>query len=289
MTKISSDIKAVLSPKAKSLGDGITVKRALPFAGLRSVGPWVFFDHFGPVDFSPGQGMNVRPHPHINLATVTYLFEGEIFHRDSLGNALVIRPGAVNLMVAGNGIVHSERTSAELKATGYSLHGLQLWHALPESKEEIDAEFHHYPASEIPEFSVDGVKIRLIMGKAFGYESPVKTFCQTLYMEATLKVGQSLTLPDIPEMAVYSLNAGLMIDDQPIDENQFAVVNSQARVSSNSACKIAVIGGESLGHRFMEWNFISSRKDRIEQAKSDWIAGKFPIVPGDEEEFIPYP
>ncbi len=285
---MSDKIKAILKPKSKNLGDGFTVRRALPFINHRSVGPWVFFDHFGPVSYQPGQGMDVRPHPHINLATVTYLFEGEIFHRDSLGNALPIEPGAVNLMVAGRGIVHSERTRPALKAAGFNLHGLQLWHALPERQEEIDPEFHHYPAADIPDFSVGPVKVRLMMGEAYDKRSPVKTFSSTLYMEARLPTGSSLELPDEEELAIYPLSDGVQVGGQMLQKHDFVIIDSSAVIEAQQDALIAVIGGKSLGQRYMEWNFISSRKDRLEQAKEDWRSGRFPIVPGDEDEYIPY-
>ena len=284
---MSNKIKAVLQPKSKNLGDGFTVRRALPFINHRSVGPWVFFDHFGPVRYKPGQGMDVRPHPHINLATVTYLFEGEIFHRDSLGNALPIQPGAVNLMVAGKGIVHSERTRPELKVEGFDLHGLQLWHALPEASEEIDPEFHHYPADQIPDFKVGDVRVRLIMGDAYEQSSPVKTFARTLYLELRIPAGQSIELPEAEEIAIYPMSEGISVEAEPIDRHGFAIVEAGSVVTAKQDALVAVIGGEALGHRFMDWNFISSRKERIEQAKQDWRDGQFPKVPEDEEEFIP--
>ena len=287
---MSDRVKAILKPKSKNLGDGFTVRRALPFINHRSVGPWVFFDHFGPVNYKPGQGMDVRPHPHINLATVTYLFEGEIFHRDSLGNALPILPGAVNLMVAGKGIVHSERTRPELKAKGFDLHGLQLWHALPEEFEEVEPEFHHYPAADIPEVEVSGVKIRLIMGEAYGASSPVKTFAPTLYMEARIPAEGILELSDeAEEIAIYPMSDGVSADGLDIERHEFAIVSSGTKITASRDALVAVIGGKTLGHRFMDWNFISSRKERLDQAKEDWRAGRFPTVPGDEDEFIPLP
>jgi len=199
---VSSSIKSVLKPRERYI-DEFSVRRALPFVQQRAIGPWVFFDHFGPVDFKPGQGIDIRPHPHINLATVTYLFEGEIFHRDSLGNALSIHPGAVNLMVAGKGITHSERTRDELRETGYRLHGLQLWMALPEAYEETEPDFIHVAAGNIPSVKVGGVRLSVIMGRAFGVTSPVKTFSPTLYLEAEIEDGASFDVPDAQERGVY--------------------------------------------------------------------------------------
>ncbi len=286
---MSDKVEAILKPKSINLGDGLTVRRALPYINHRSVGPWVFFDHFGPVNYKPGQGMDVRPHPHINLATVTYLFEGEIFHRDSLGNALPILPGAVNLMIAGKGIVHSERTRPDLKAKGFDLHGLQLWHALPEEFEEVEPAFHHYQASDIPEFDVSGVKVRLIMGRAYGAQSPVKTFAPTLYLEARIPKQGALELPEAEEIAIYPMGDGISVGGQDIERHEFAIISAGSEIKAYEDALVAVIGGKALGHRFMDWNFISSRKERIELAKEDWRDGRFPTVPGDEDDFIPLP
>ena len=285
----SPAIKAILKPREKDIGD-FSVRRALPFIQQRSIGPWVFFDHFGPVKFAPGEGINVRPHPHINLATVTYLFEGEIYHRDSLGNAMAIHPGAVNLMVAGRGITHSERTRDELKDTGYKLHGLQLWHALPEEFEEIDPAFYHTPAQDIPQTEIDAVSVRVMMGSAYGLTSPVKTFSETLYLEADMPDRASLELPKTEELGVYVVKGEGEIDGVAAPINAMTVINAGThRLTARGATRLAIIGGKPLGQRYLDWNFVSSRKDRLEQAKDDWKAGRFNKVPGDEEEFIPLP
>lgn len=285
----SGSIKCILKPREKDIGE-FSVRRALPYMEQRSIGPWVFFDHFGPVTFKPGEGMNVRPHPHINLATVSYLFEGEIYHRDSLGSALAIHPGAINLMVAGKGITHSERTRDELRETGYNMHGIQLWMGLPEEYEEIDPEFMHTPASDIPEIEAGGVTLRVMMGSAFGETSPVKTFSPTLYFEARMEDGASFDLPEAEELGVYVVEGEASIDGEPAPKFAMSVLNPSARtVTAKGKTRLAVIGGAPLGHRYMEWNFVSSRKDRIEQAKDDWKSGRFDKVPGDEEEFIPLP
>lgn len=256
----------------------------------RSIGPWVFFDHFGPVEFKPGQGINVRPHPHINLATVTYLFEGEIFHRDSLGTAQPIHPGAVNLMIAGKGITHSERTRAALRAKGYSLHGLQLWMALPEPYEEMEPEFIHTPADDIPEVNLSGAVIRVIMGTAFGVTSPVKTFSPVLYFEANMEDGSKFDLPEADEVGVYALAGEAVIDGESAPLNAMTVLNPKAKtITAKGATRLAVIGGTHLGLRYLDWNFVSSRKERIELAKADWRAGRFKKVAGDDEEHIPLP
>ena len=284
-----SSIKSILKPREKDIGD-FSVRRALPFVQQRSIGPWVFFDHFGPVEFKPGQGMNVRPHPHINLATVTYLFEGEIFHRDSLGTAMAIHPGAVNLMVAGRGITHSERTRDELRAEGYRLHGLQLWMALPEADEEVAPDFIHVASSDIPEVSADGVTLRVMMGSAFGVTSPVKTFSPTLYFEANMESGSQFDVPQAQELGVYVVKGEAIIDGEVAPINSMSVLSASAKtIAARGETRLAVIGGTSLGHRYLDWNFVSSRKARIQQAKADWKAGRFDSVPGDVDDFIPLP
>lgn len=280
----------LVKPRDKDLGE-FTVRRTLPTRQLKMVGPWVFFDHMGPAEFAPGSGINVRPHPHINLATVTYLFEGEILHRDSLGSLQAIRPGDVNLMVAGKGIVHSERERPEVTASHHRLHGLQLWLALPTADEEIAPSFHHYPAAEIPMVDVDGVPVRVIMGHAYGARSPVKTHSETIYIEARLKAGQSLMLPDTDERALYVIEGSLNAGGTLLSQYTMAVFTAETgiKVTAEEDCLLSLIGGKPLGKRYMEWNFISSRKARVEQAKVDWENGNFPLVCGDEDEFIPLP
>ncbi|MFT3997501.1 MAG: pirin family protein [Asticcacaulis sp.] len=288
---MSDAIALLIPPREKDLG-GFTVKRILPFAKHRMVGPWIFFDHMGPAVFEPGKGTNVRPHPHINLATVTYLFEGQIHHRDSLGSDQTITPGAINLMVAGRGIVHSEREPLEGIDTTRRLHGLQLWHALPEGDEEIEPAFFHYDAGEIPEVDVGDVPVRVMMGSAYGVTSPVKTYAETLYLEARLKSGQVLILPDhVAERALYVVSGRATVNGAVIEATHMAVLTAGAEVSvsTDSEAQLALVGGEPFTERHIYWNFVSSRKERIEQAKVDWREGRFPKVPGDEIEFIPLP
>lgn len=282
-------MERMIQPKVKDLG-GFSVRRVLPAQGRRTVGPWIFFDHMGPVTFEPGQGLNVRPHPHINLATVTYLFEGEILHRDSLGNVQPIRPGEINLMVAGRGIVHSERERPEVRDVEHRAHGLQLWHALPEEAEEVEPSFHHHGAEDFPVTRVGGVPLRVLMGSAYGVTSPVATYSPIVYVEAELGAGQSLPLPDAEEVAVYTATGSLRADDQPVAAQTMAVfTDGGATLTATEDARIAIIGGAPLGRRYLDWNFASSRKERIEQARDDWREGRFPVVPGDEEEFIPLP
>lgn len=283
-------VALLIQPRDKDLG-GFSVRRSLPTVQRKTVGPWIFFDHMGPAHFPTGQGINVRPHPHVNLATVTYLFEGEILHRDSLGSVQAIRPGDLNLMVAGSGIVHSERERPEHTAQPHALHGLQLWLALPEADEEVVPAFHHYPAAEMPSLVVAGVPLRVMIGSAYGVTSPVRQFASTLYVEAQLQAGQSLTVPAAAERAVYVAEGGLTAGATVIPEHAMAVLREGASVvlTATAASRIAIIGGDSVGPRFIDWNFVSSRKDRIDQAKADWRERRFPTVPGDEVEFIPLP
>lgn len=283
-------VELLIEPRDADLG-GFSVRRVLPTRQRRMVGPWIFFDHMGPADFAAGEGIKVRPHPHINLATVTYLFEGEILHRDSLGSYQAIRPGDVNLMVAGKGITHSERERPEVTATAHRLHGLQLWLALPEASEEIDPAFYHYPDADIPRVEVDGVPIRVIMGSAYGATSPVKTYADTLYVEAHLRAGQRIRVPQAEERAVYVAGGELSVDETPIPEHAMAVFTQapDIELTATRDARIAIVGGEHLGKRHIEWNFVSSRRERIEQAKADWKTQAFPKVAGDAEEFIPLP
>ncbi|NND80925.1 MAG: pirin family protein [Gammaproteobacteria bacterium] len=283
-------IKHLISPPEKDLGE-FSVRRVLPYAKQRMVGPWVFFDHMGPAQFEAGQGVNVRPHPHINLATVTYLFEGEILHRDSLGSYAPIRPGDINLMVAGRGITHSERERDEVRNAPHRLHGLQLWHALPEQDEEIEPAFYHYPSADIPGLDIGGVAVRVMMGSAYGVTSPVKTFAETIYAEANLAQGQQLIAPTAEQLAVYVAEGEIQIGEEVVPQFNMAILESAAmiHISARQAAKLAFIGGAAMSPRFIEWNFVSSRAERIEQAKQDWRDGKFPLVQGDEDEFIPLP
>ncbi len=285
-----SAVELLIDPRATDLGN-FSVRRVLPNARRRLVGPWIFFDHMGPATFAPGTGIDVRPHPHIGIATVTYLFEGEILHRDSLGSEQPIRPGDLNLMVCGRGIVHSERERDMVRATAHKLHGLQLWLALPAADEEIAPAFHHYPGELLPTIHVNGVPVRVMMGQAYGQQSPVRTFAQTLYVEAHLQPGQTLLVPAAPERAVYVAQGGLRIGDTAVAAHQMAVLGAQDSIvlTATEEARIAIVGGASMGPRHISWNFVSTRAERIEQAKADWKAGRFPKVPGDELEFIPLP
>ncbi len=282
-------IELVIEPRERDLG-GFGVRRVLPSSKRRMVGPFIFFDHMGPAEFPPGEGVQVRPHPHIGLATVTYLFEGEIMHRDSLGFVQPIQAGAVNLMVAGRGIVHSERAGDDLDTTS-RLHGIQSWMALPLEQEECDPDFVHYPAGELPVIERAGAQLRVIMGRAFGHQSPVRQLSPTLYLECRLAAGASLALPrDVDDLAAYVVDGEIAIDGCGFTAGQMAVVCAGAALELEATADslVMVIGGASLGARHIWWNFVSSSKQRIEQAKQDWRDGRFAPVPGDDE-FIPLP
>lgn len=281
-TTMAKPIQLTIEPREIQF-DGFPVARLLPRIGLKSVGPWLFFDHMGPHGFEAGQGLDVIPHPHINLATVTYLFEGEILHRDSAHNVQRITPGAINLMIAGSGIAHSERSPDALRQSGHTIHGLQLWHGLPEDQEEATASFHHYPADAIPAKTLDGVFIRLLIGDAFGLRSPVRTFAQTLYAELHLRSGQSTAVPgDVQELAVYALDSKLRVDDEVLPPRRLAVLAAGShQLYAEDQTRAVLIGGQSLGTRYMWWNFVSSRKKRIHQAMEDWKLKRFGTVYGD--------
>jgi len=281
----------VLAGHDKDLGGGFTVSRLLPAARRRSVGPFVFFDHFGPVTEHPGENHDVRPHPHIGLATVTYLFEGAMMHRDSLGSVQRIEPGAINWMSAGRGIVHSERKPDDLKGHDFVNHGLQLWVGLPEAKEETEPSFVHTPADAIPQVQVGAAQVRVLVGEAFGARSPVVPASPTLYLDVALPQGGTFELPPIAaELAAYPVHGALALDGQPMLPHQMLVMEpgATARIEASGPARFVVVGGDPIGRRYLYWNFVSSRKDRILQASEDWAGGRFGRVPG-ETEFIPLP
>ncbi|HEY8102834.1 MAG TPA: pirin family protein [Burkholderiaceae bacterium] len=285
-------ITALLTGHEKDLGGGFKVRRILPSSTKQAVGPFLFFDHFGPLDVQPNANHDVRPHPHIGLATVTYLFEGAINHRDSLGSVQRIEPGAINWMTAGSGIVHSERTPPDLIGMTHRSHGLQLWAGLPKAYEEVAPSFTHTPAETIPALKVGGADIRVLIGSAFGATSPVVTFSETLYLDVILQAGQEISFDALPiEAAIYLVEGELVIDDAELAQNTMALLDTKnsIRVTAKTDARFVLIGGEPLdGHRFMWWNFVSSNKERITQAANDWKMFRFPKVPG-ETEWIPLP
>jgi len=291
--KASCDaLELVIVPRTRDLGDGFSVRRALPHAGRQMVGPFVFFDHFGPVQFITGQGMDVRPHPHIGLATVTYLFDGRVMHRDSEGNAMEIMPGAMNLMTAGRGIAHSERTPDEARRTGQGMFGIQSWIALPQADEEIAPSFQHFDAASLPVIKDRGVWARVIAGSAFGRTSPVGMLSPWLYAEVVLEPGASAPLdPDHEERAIYVVEGEIEIAGDRFAAPQLLIFRPGDKITARAVtgARLMFLGGTALeGPRYVWWNFVSSRRERIEQAKEEWKSGRFAPVPG-ETEFIPLP
>jgi redox-sensitive bicupin YhaK (pirin superfamily) len=276
----------------KDLGGGLRVSRLLPALARRTVGPFVFLDHFGPLEFEPGMNTDVRPHPHIGLATVTYLFEGAMMHRDSLGSVQRIEPGAINWMSAGCGIVHSERTPPDLRAQRHRVHGLQLWVGLPQALEDAEPTFAHTPADQLAAFTEQDAEVRLLVGEAFGRRSPVKASSPTIFLTLRLNSGAAFALPALaPELAVYPIGDGVMVDGAPLGVHTLGVLENGrgCRLQSASVCTVVVIGGAPLdGSRFLLWNFVSSTKSRLRRAAEDWRAQRMGAVPG-ETEFIPLP
>ncbi len=287
-----SSIELVIRPRLRDIG-AFSVRRSLPSVERRHVGPFVFFDHMGPAMLSPDEPLMVRPHPHIGLATVTFLFEGEIMHRDSLGSAQVIRPGDVNWMVAGRGIVHSERGTEAQREKGGPIHGIQLWLALPQALEETNPQFVHHPANTLPTLSFPGVYIRVILGNAFGVTSPVEVLSPMHYVEACLEANAELVLPDFhEERAAYVAEGTIAIEAETLEAGTMVVFrpHSTVKIQSAEGARVMLLGGEKLdGERHIFWNFVGSSKERIERAKADWREGRFPKVPGDEVDFIPLP
>jgi hypothetical protein len=285
-------IDLVLVPRSVDLGD-FAVRRALPHASRRMIGPFIFFDHFGPAEFCSGAGLDVRPHPHIGLATVTYLYRGEIVHRDSLGNTVVLEPGAVNWMNAGRGIAHSERSGEDRSAPRRPLHGLQLWVALPAAAEESEPGFWHHTAPSFPVVEDEGKRVRVLVGSLYGVRSPVKALWETVFADVSLAAGARLPLDAEPEERGLYLVAG----DVAVEGDRFAAgrllvlrPGDRLTVRAITDAQLVIVGGAPMdGPRHIWWNFVSSRQDRIEQAKAEWKAGRFGKVAGDEAEFIPLP
>jgi redox-sensitive bicupin YhaK (pirin superfamily) len=279
--------------QTRSLGDGFSVRRLLPSVARRMVGPFIFVDHFGPLTMPAGHGLDVRPHPHINLSTVSYLFEGEILHRDSLGSEQLIRPGAVNWMTAGRGIVHSERSPAAERKSGARLHGLQLWVALPTAFEQIEPTFHHHAANTIPDVARPGAALRIVAGSAYGATAPVHVHSPLFYVDAKLDDAAELPLPDEHrQRAVYVVEGSVYASGVSYGPGNLIVFRSQvpACITARTPARVMLLGGEPLdGTRHIFWNFVSSSPDRIERAKQDWRERRFPSIPGDDSEFIPLP
>jgi redox-sensitive bicupin YhaK (pirin superfamily) len=285
-------LELVVVPRVRDLGDGFSVRRALPHGKRQMVGPFIFFDQMGPVQFIAGQGLDVRPHPHIGLATVTYLFDGRVMHRDSEGNALEITPGAMNLMTAGRGIAHSERSPASARQGAEGMFGIQSWIALPQAHEETAPSFQHFDATSLPVIEDAGVRARVIAGSAFGRTSPVGMLSPWLYAEVALAAGASAPLdPDQEERAIYVVEGEVDIAGETFEAPRLLIFRPGDRITVRALrrARLMFLGGAALeGPRYIWWNFVSSRKERIEQAKEDWKTGRFAPVP-NETEFIPLP
>lgn len=293
------DVELMIAPRPRDLGEGFMVRRILPYAKRRMVGPFIFLDEMGPVDFAPGTGLDVRPHPHIGLATITYLFDGEIRHRDSLGYDQIIRPGDVNWMTAGRGVTHSERTDAAPRAKGQKLHGVQCWIALPDADAETAPAFFHHPKAGLPLLERDGATMRLIAGRALGAVSPVTTFSPMFYLAVEAEAGAAIPLPaDHAERAAYVVSGRLSVHGSPMEEKTMAVFRPGAAppLRALTACRVMLLGGAPLGPRVIWWNFVAADKARLDQARRDWeesarggFAGTVFALPPGENAFIPPP
>jgi redox-sensitive bicupin YhaK (pirin superfamily) len=284
-------VEMVILGRARDLG-GFEVRRVLPFAQRRMVGPFIFLDQMGPVDFEAPAGLDVRAHPHIGLSTVTYLFEGEVLHRDSLGTEQVIRPGDVNWMTAGNGIAHSERTPQDLRPAGARLYGIQSWVALPAAVEERTPHFAHHGKAALPVIEGEGLRVRLIAGSLYGARAPVETASDLFHADAAMAPGARLTIPaDWVERAAYLVSGAVTIGDESFEAGQMMVLKPGAEIvlTATTASRLMLLGGEPLeGPRYIWWNFVSSSKERLEVAKADWKAGRFGAVPGESDP-LPLP
>ena len=291
-------IETLIVPRSRDLG-GFEVRRALPSPKRQMVGPFIFFDQAGPAEFVTGQGIDVRPHPHIGLATVTYLYEGEFHHRDSLGTDQIIYPGAVNWMIAGNGVTHSERTSIETRKGPSSLFGIQTWVALPDDQEDVDAAFEHHAKDALPIIEGEGKSLRLILGRAYGKQAPVTTFSDMFYLDAHLEPAAALPLPDDHEdRGLYVVSGAIEIAGETFEAGRMMVFRPGDAITVRAGpagARLMLLGGETLnGPRYIWWNFVASSKEKIEAAKAawgegDWDHGRFKLPPGDTDEFIPLP
>ena len=286
-------LELIIVPRVRDLGDGFSVRRALPHGKRQMIGPFIFFDQMGPVQLVAGRGLDVRPHPHIGLATVTYLFDGRVTHRDSEGNDMDITPGAMNLMTAGRGISHSERTPASVRTTGGGMFGIQSWIALPQDHEEMAPRFEHFDASHLPTIEDGGVRARVIAGSVFGKASPVGMVSEWFYAEVLLAAGASAPLdPDHEERGIYLAEGEIEIAGDKFEGPQLLVFRPGDRITVTAIkpSRLMFLGGAALeGPRYLWWNFVSSRKERIDEAKEEWKTGKFALIPGDDKEFIPLP
>lgn len=287
-------IETIVVPRSRDIG-GLEVGRVLPAVGRRMVGPFIFWDQMGPGELIAGNGLDVRPHPHINLATITYLFDGQIRHKDSLGYDMTIEPGAVNWMTAGRGIVHSERSDALVRQNDQRVFGIQSWVAMPREFEEVEPSFVHHSTLSLPSMHQDGVYARMIAGSAWGMTSPVHTYSRILYGDVRLQPGASLPIdPTDEERALYLVEGAMTVDGVAYEAGRMLILRERATITVKNVvplgARFMLLGGDVLdGERHIWWNFVSSRKERIEQAKEEWRQGRFDTIPGDAEEFIPLP
>ncbi len=285
------EVDLIIEGRPRGVGT-MTVSRLLPSAKRRLIGPFIFLDHLGPVDLAPGVGFDVLPHPHIGLSTVTYFLAGENVHRDSLGTVQRNRPGDVNLMTAGRGVVHSERADPEWRERGGQMHGIQIWLALPEANEDDAPSFEHHPQATLPAITPNaGVRGRVLVGEAFGARSPIQHPSAPLLIDLELESGAGLELPEAPERGVFVIEGSLRICDEPIGADRLAVITAGGRpqIAATAASRILILGGPAMGQRFIDWNFVASTKERIDRARDDWKAQTFPKIPTDDQEFVPYP
>lgn len=291
-TESAGELELIVEGRAREVGT-ITVARILPAARRRMVGPFTFLDHMGPVTLAPGVGFDVLPHPHIGLSTVTYFLEGENVHRDSLGTEQVNRPGDVNLMTAGRGVVHSERATPELRAHGGRMHGIQMWLALPAAHEEDPPSFAHHPKASLPAIrAAAGVTGRVLIGEAFGARSPIQHPSEPWLVDLELEAGATIAVPaDVPERAAFVIEGGLAHEGGVLGPDRLAVLcaGRAATLVAAAPTRLLLVGGPSPGPRYMDWNFVASSRERLAQAKADWQAQRFPRIPGDDREFVPYP
>jgi redox-sensitive bicupin YhaK (pirin superfamily) len=290
-SSVSAEIELRIESRRREV-DGFSVRRLLPSRRRQTVGPFTFFNHMGPHSLGPGKGVDVPPHPHINLATVTYLFEGELVHRDSLGACQTISPGDINWMHAGSAIVHSERTSPEEREIECRIEGIQLWVALPQAQEETPPRFGHYSKASLPLWEQPGIVARVLVGTAFGCQSPVKTSSNTLYVDAALKRGALLTVPETEQRCIYVVRGNVSCRGEQFDESQMLVCRPESEmiITANCTSRLLILGGDAIdGERHIWWNFVSSSEARIENAKRNWKEARFPLVGGDETERTPLP
>ena len=283
-------IELLIEARPRDVGT-ITVARALPSPHRKMVGPFIFVDHMGPITLGPGVGFDVRPHPHIGLSTVTYFFAGTNVHRDSLGTVQTNRPGDLNLMTAGRGVVHSERAEPSFRMNGGTMHGVQIWLALPDAHEDVEPSFEHHPEATLPAIApAAGVHGRVLLGAAFGAQSPIRHVSEPLLVDLHVAEGAAFDVTEAPERALFVIEGELRVGSEAIAPNQLAILRGDSvRATASIATRALVLGGPQIGERYIEWNFVASSRERIERARDRWKVMEFPLIPSDHEEYIPWP